>query len=81
VASKRTINRLYWVTVKEVALNGRACSSYREIYPDALAGQPDRVIRPRLERLEETYGRRNTQRDLNDPNLWPARQIVDGLRR
>ncbi len=77
MASKRTINRLYWVTVKAVA---NETLSARAVYRRALAGVSDSVIIPYLEKLEIKYGKHRAHTDLANNELWYARSIVDAIR-
>jgi hypothetical protein len=75
MASKRTRNRLYWVTVKAVANGDRtALDTYAR-----LIGLADSTVVPTLDRLESDYGPARLA-DVSRSELWPARAVVESVK-
>jgi hypothetical protein len=88
MASKRILNRLYWVAVKADA-SARTCRTLsgdrdawnaRSLYRAALKGTPDSGLLPYLIKLESTYGTCHTHADLANRQLWESRRDIDSIR-
>lgn len=79
MASKRTLNRLYWATVKAVENGSNEALPATSVYRRALSGASDTHIVPYLEKLESKYGTHKPHTDLANSALWDARKVVDAI--
>lgn len=80
MASKRTINRAYWVATKvcsQPSANIATKPRVLALLADCLEGQPDRLMLPKVETWESIVGTHKPTRDLADSTLWDGRKDAD----
>ena len=79
MASKRTINRAYWVAVKAEAAGADHVISPAHVFKRCLQGIPDRVAVPLIKKYEDRYGPARLA-DVSNKSLWQARDKIDAIR-
>lgn len=79
MASKRTKNRAYWIAVKAQLEGDNTVISASHLYRRILAGMPDRIAVPLVEKYEKKYGPARLA-DVSDSTLWPHRRTIDAIR-
>lgn len=79
MASKRTKNRLYWLSVKAIAAGASHALPPELVYKRALLGVPDSKLLDYVGAMEARYGPARIA-DVSRAELWTSRQAVDAIR-